>query len=155
MTPGRLPRRLRKAVRTMNNFPSKAAIEARKARYTPGARVELVNFSDPYSKLKPGDRGTVNFVDDAGGVHTAWDNGEGLAAIYGVDEIRKLTVVPPEIVDLIRRVRLLPGVPNMLSVKELFEFAMQADDDFYPLCDYLFMHTSEYSRFILSGESEF
>jgi hypothetical protein len=55
---------------------------------------------------------------------------------------------------LVRRVRFLPGVPNMLSVKELFEFAMQASDDFYPLCDYLFMHTREYSHMIVSGETE-
>jgi hypothetical protein len=42
----------------------------------------------------------------------------------------------------------------MFAVKEIFEFAM-ALGGFDELCDFLFMHTNEYSRFILSGETEF
>jgi len=62
-------------------FPSKAAVEARRARYTPGCRIELVAMDDPFSKLKPGDQGTVKFVDDAGGIHIDWDGGSSLAAV--------------------------------------------------------------------------
>ena len=43
----------------MNN-PSKAIVEARKARFIPGSRVELVSMADPYTSLKPGDRGEVD-----------------------------------------------------------------------------------------------
>lgn len=138
----------------MSSIISKAALEARRIRFKPGSRVELIRFSDPYSALKPSDRGTVEMVDDAGGCHIAWDNGSHLAALWQVDEIRLLTVIPPEVVEQIKKVRLLPGVPNMFSVKELFEFAMQLGG-FDELCDYLFMHTHEYSRFIISGETEF
>jgi hypothetical protein len=138
----------------MSEFISKAALEARRIRFKPGTRVELVQFSDPYSSLKPGDRGTVEHVDDAGGCHIAFDNGSHLAALWQVDEIKVLTVIPPEVVEQILKLRLLPGVPNMFAVKEVFEFAMQLGG-FDELCDFLFMHTNEYSRFILSGEREF
>jgi len=56
--------------------------------YPKGARVELVKMKDPYTKLKPGDKGTVEFIDDASGIHIRWDSGEGLAAIFGVDIIK-------------------------------------------------------------------
>jgi hypothetical protein len=47
-------------------------------------------MDDPYSKLKPGDQGTVSFVDDIGTIHINWDSGSSLGAAYGVDMIRKL-----------------------------------------------------------------
>jgi hypothetical protein len=59
-------------------------------RYPEGTQIELVQMSAPYTRLHPGDRGRVTFVDDAGGVHIAWDNGEGLAVIWGEDIIRKV-----------------------------------------------------------------
>ena len=58
--------------------------------YTPGTRVALVRMDDPYSKLKPGDKGTVSCVDDTGTVFVNWDCGSSLGAVYGVDEIRKI-----------------------------------------------------------------
>ena len=72
------------------NFPSKETVTMLRQRYPAGMRVELVSMNDPYTRLRPGDRGEVEFVDDAGGVHIAWDNGEGLAAIWGKDSIRKV-----------------------------------------------------------------
>ena len=51
------------------NFPRKEIVEAARARYPKGTRVELVFMDDPYSRLKPGDRGTVEFVDDIATVH--------------------------------------------------------------------------------------
>ena len=47
-------------------------------------------MADPFSRLLPGDRGTVRFVDDTGTIHVRWDNGEGLGVIYGVDKVRKV-----------------------------------------------------------------
>lgn len=58
--------------------------------YTPGTRVELIRMDDPYSKLRPGDKGTVSCVDDTGTVFVNWDCGSSLGAVYGVDEIRKI-----------------------------------------------------------------
>ena len=50
-------------------FPSKETVLRIKEQYPPGTRVELICMNDPYSKLKPGDQGTVSFVDDIGTVH--------------------------------------------------------------------------------------
>ena len=47
-------------------------------------------MDDPYSRLKPGDRGTVKSVDDTGTVFVSWDCGSGLGVVYGEDEIRIL-----------------------------------------------------------------
>ena len=58
--------------------------------YTPGTRVELIRMDDPYSKLRPGDQGTVSCVDDTGTVFVNWDCGSSLGVVYGVDEIRKI-----------------------------------------------------------------
>ena len=77
-------------MRNSTGFPSKAAVEARRARYTPGSRVELISMEDPYGNLKPGEQGTVEFVDSTGTVFVNWDCGSGLGVVYGVDEIRKL-----------------------------------------------------------------
>ena len=43
-----------------------------------GRRVRLIRCDDPYTKLKPGDEGTVSMVDDLGTVHVNWDNGSTL-----------------------------------------------------------------------------
>ena len=67
-------------------FPRKEEVEAVRARYPLGTRVELVSMDDPYSKLKPGDRGTVKSVDDTGTVFVSWDCGSGLGVVYGEDE---------------------------------------------------------------------
>ncbi len=56
-----------------------------KAKYTAGTRVELISMDDPYSKLKTGDQGTVDFVDDIGTVHVSWDCGSSLGLVSGAD----------------------------------------------------------------------
>lgn len=73
-----------------SGFPPREVVERRKSEYPPGCRVELVHMDDPYSKLNPGDQGTVTSVDDIGTVHVAWDNGSSLGAAYGPDRIRRL-----------------------------------------------------------------
>lgn len=75
----------------MFGFPSEEIVKRLKEEYPQGTRVELVNMDDPYSKLKPGDRGTVKAVDDGGTIHVAWDCGSGLGIAYGEDSCRKLT----------------------------------------------------------------
>ena len=72
----------------MNIRPEK--LKQLRKYYKPGTRVELIRMDDPYSKLRPGDQGTVSCVDDTGTVFVNWDCGSSLGAVYGVDEIRKI-----------------------------------------------------------------
>lgn len=72
----------------MNPLPKRETIACLRERFPKGTRVELVSMDDPYSKLKPGDRGIVDFVDDAGTIFVNWDCGLGLGVVYGVDRIR-------------------------------------------------------------------
>lgn len=58
--------------------------------YPSGCRVELVSMDDPYTKLEPGDQGTVKFVDDIGTIFVNWDCGSGLGIAYGEDVCRKV-----------------------------------------------------------------
>jgi uncharacterized pyridoxamine 5'-phosphate oxidase family protein len=71
----------------MNNFPSKETVARLRARFPQDCRVELVRMNDPYTNLRPGVRGRVEFIDDAGTAHCAWDNGSTLGAVYSEDEI--------------------------------------------------------------------
>jgi len=57
--------------------------------YPAGTRVELIEMNDPYREMPPGLKGTVQLVDDAGGIQINWDNGSTLAAIHGFDKIKK------------------------------------------------------------------
>ena len=57
---------------------------------TPGDRVQLVWTSDPWTKLRPGERGTVIDVDSVGTVHVDWDCGSNLGLIPGQDSWAKL-----------------------------------------------------------------
>ena len=58
--------------------------------YPAGTRVELVKMNDPYREMPPGLMGTVQMIDDAGGIQINWDNGSTLAAIHGFDKIKKI-----------------------------------------------------------------
>jgi hypothetical protein len=73
----------------MSSFPSREMVERIKALYPKGVRVSLVQMNDPHTNLKPGDEGTVMFVDDMATVHIQWDNGSTLGAAYGEDSIQK------------------------------------------------------------------
>ena len=75
----------------MNKFPSQETVERIRKRYPVGCRVELVRMNDPYTKLKPGDRGTVAMVDSIGTVFVNWDCGSGLGIVCGEDSCRILT----------------------------------------------------------------
>ena len=49
-------------------------------------RVKLINTDDEYTRLKPGDEGTISFVTADGTVHVRWDNGSKLGLIPGLDQ---------------------------------------------------------------------
>jgi len=132
----------------MNNFISKAALEAQRASFKNGARVELVSMSDPYTKLKPGALGTVDFMDDTGTVFIIWDSGSHLGAVYGADEIRLLTKA--EVIKEQCRKVAKTGRTNMFDTKAAFEIAVEMG--FNELADFIFMNTKAYSTLIFSGE---
>jgi len=71
----------------MKKLPSKEIVLAPRKRYPKGTRVALVRMNDFYTKLRPGDLGTVDFIDDAGTTFCLWDNGSTLGVAYGEDEI--------------------------------------------------------------------
>lgn len=72
------------------SFPNKETVERLRREYPAGTRVELVSMNDPWSKLKPGDKGTVLGVDDIGSLLMRWDNGSGLNVVFGEDKVRKV-----------------------------------------------------------------
>lgn len=51
-----------------------------------GKKVKLIKMVDPYTDLKSGDMGVIDFVDDAGQIQVSWENGSKLALIPGVDQ---------------------------------------------------------------------
>lgn len=71
-------------------FPDRKTVEAIRRRYPGGCRVELIGMDDPYTKMVPGEKGTVRHVDDTGTVFVDWDCGFGLGVVYGKDHIRKI-----------------------------------------------------------------
>ena len=74
----------------MGIYIKKEELEALRAEYPPGCRVELVKMDDPYREMPPGLRGVVTGIDDSGSIHVAWQNGSSLAVIFGEDECRRV-----------------------------------------------------------------
>ena len=73
----------------MNRFPTQKEVARTRTVYPKGTRIILIAMEDPYTKLKAGDMGTVEYVDDAGQIQMHWDCGSSLALIPGVDSFRK------------------------------------------------------------------
>ena len=55
-----------------------------------GKRIELISTTDPYTGLKPGDQGTVDFEDDMGTIHVNWDNSSQLGLVPCEDQYKLL-----------------------------------------------------------------
>ena len=72
-------------------FPSRGQVEYTRSCFPSGTRIILNSMNDPYAPVESGTRGTVRYVDDAGQIGVAWDNGRSLSLIPGVDSFRKLT----------------------------------------------------------------
>ncbi len=71
-------------------YPVRETVEKLRREYPSGTRVRLVSTADPCPDTKPGDTGTVNFVDNTGSVFISFDNGSLLGIQYGLDEIQKI-----------------------------------------------------------------
>lgn len=68
----------------MNREASKVVVEMLQDTAI-GKRIRLLRTTDPYTSLKPGDEGTVDFVDDLGTVFAKWDNGSSLGLVFQED----------------------------------------------------------------------
>ena len=135
----------------MNSFISKAALEARRERYKKGTRVELISMADPYTKLKPGDTGTVDFVDDTGTVFIIWDSGSHLGAVFGEDEIR-IACSKAEVVKAQTRKVADTGRTNMFDINVVFKIAMEMGFD--ELANFILTDTKRYVNLIFTGKLE-
>ncbi|WP_296874589.1 DUF4314 domain-containing protein [uncultured Methanobrevibacter sp.] len=56
-------------------------------KYPVGTTVELVSMNDPQAP-PVGTRGVIYHIDDIGQIHVKWENGSGLALIYGEDDFK-------------------------------------------------------------------
>ena len=65
-------------------------IENLKLTYPKGTRVEVVQMNDDQAVPK-GTQGTVEFIDDVGTIHVAWDNGSTLGLIVGEDDFNLIS----------------------------------------------------------------
>jgi len=133
----------------MSSLPFREVVEYIRAQYPPGTRVELVSMDDPYAKLKPGERGSVTYVDDTGTVHIRWDSGSSLGAVYGVDTIRVVTPVSDKVYEQIMAVR-ASGECNMLDTTAVQRYAH--DNDMYDLVIFIEDNKVDYVDFIMRGK---
>jgi len=69
-------------------FPKRETVDWLRMQYPVGTRIELIAMNDPYSKLMPGEQGTVSIIDDTGTVFLDWDSGSRLGLVYGVDSYK-------------------------------------------------------------------
>ncbi len=51
-------------------------------------RIELIHTTDRHTQLKPGDQGTVRYIDSLDTVHVRWDSGSSLGMVPGEDSFR-------------------------------------------------------------------
>jgi hypothetical protein len=69
-------------------LPSKAEVDKIRKQFPVGSRVELICMDDPYTNMKPGERGFVTGVDDVASIEVTWDCGSTLAIVFDEDECR-------------------------------------------------------------------
>ncbi len=66
---------------------TRSASAAGQPEYRRGDRVRLIACTDEDTRLRPGELGTVAFVDDLGTVHVAWDSGVRLGMITAAGDV--------------------------------------------------------------------
>ena len=133
-------------------FPDKATVERIRQEYPAGLRLELDQpMNDPYAKQKPGDRATVQSVDDGGHIHCAWDMGSTLNLIPGVDSFHIVPTIPAAVQSQVQAVR-LTAATNMFDWKNVQGIAALCG--FEELVAWLPDNIKLYTHYILTGETE-
>jgi hypothetical protein len=74
----------------MCKFPGRKIVERLREEFPVGTKIELVEMNDPYSRLVPGDTGTVSYIDDIGTIHVNWERGSSLGLVYDKDKYKKI-----------------------------------------------------------------
>jgi hypothetical protein len=134
-----------------NNFPSRETVESIRRLYPQGTRVEITQLQDPYSKLKAGSRGTVDFVDDAGSLFCSFDNGEHIGFLYGIDGYRKVPMLSNKAVEGLLEVRRTRRT-NMLNLNAV---AVIADElGYHETVLAIYDNKELVTHFIMTGEAE-
>jgi hypothetical protein len=59
---------------------SSVILESMRKQYI-GRRIRLDYTSDPYTTLRAGDEGVIDFIDDIGTLSVKWDNGSSLGLL--------------------------------------------------------------------------
>lgn len=99
-----------------------------------GKRIELIRMEDPYTNLKEGDMGTIQFTDDIGQIHVKWDNGSTLSINPEIDE---WDIIEEELSNKLKFVKLFEefvsgsdlGYVN-IKMEELSDLVDSTDDEF-------------------------
>ena len=134
-----------------NGFPSREQVERLRKQYPTGTRLELIAMIDSFTSLKPGDLGTVDYVDDAGQIGMVWDSGSNLSLIPNVDCFRKVTRMSDTVRDQILAIRTMTGCPNMFDVNAVQRLAF--DHEMYALVEFIETDRKAFVTFILTGRS--
>ena len=71
-------------------FPNRKTVKRLREQYPVGCQVVLLEMSDPQAP-PVGTQGTVRYVDDAGNIGVAWQNGSSLSVAYGQDRVKLLS----------------------------------------------------------------
>ena len=74
----------------MTRFTNETLEQLRRT-FPVGCRVRLIHMDDPYTKLPPGETGTVDHIDSIGTIHVHWDCGSCLGVVFGVDRCEKIS----------------------------------------------------------------
>ena len=69
-------------------IPSREEVLALRKQYDAGTIIELIDIQDEWINLRPGDIGTVQYLDDAGQIQMRWRRGSRLDLIPGVGSFR-------------------------------------------------------------------
>ena len=71
-------------------FMNRGLVDYYKKSFPPGTKRMLDAMYDDPRPIEPGTKGTVEFVDDAGTIHTTFDNGRNLGSCPEVDRFHKI-----------------------------------------------------------------